>query len=95
MGRASRRLAVCEALFDAYQFGWDVEEVHHWCSDEQGDRFFRAVLFCGVSPCDPCIPGYFHVRFLPRRTKVDECYAIIDGCLIGQDPNARLGRRRR
>jgi hypothetical protein len=28
------------------------------------------------------------VRFLRGRPFVDECYATIDGCLIGRDPGA-------
>jgi hypothetical protein len=62
-----------------------VEEVHHWHSD--GDEYCRTVLFCGDSPGDPCRKGHFLVRFLPGRPIVDECYAMIDGCLVGHDPD--------
>jgi hypothetical protein len=89
-----RRLAISEAKFDAYHFGWKVEEVHHWHIEDQGNEFCRTVLFCGGSPGDPCVRGHFHVRFLPRRATVDECYAMIDGCLIGHDPDLAQTERR-
>jgi hypothetical protein len=84
---AKRRLAISEARFDAYQFGWEVEEVQHWHAEGQGDVYCRTVLFCGDSPGDPCVRGHFLVRFLPGKPIVDECYAMIDGCLIGHEPD--------
>jgi hypothetical protein len=84
---AKRRLAIAEAKFDTYEFGWEVEEVHHWHTDGGTDEYCRTVLLCGDSPGDPCLKGHFLVRFLPGRPIVDECYAMIDGCLIGQDPD--------
>jgi len=36
-------------------------------------------------PAPPCVRGHFLVRFLPNRPVVDECYAMIDGCLVGRD----------
>ena len=80
-----RRLAIAEAKFDSYDFGWAVEEVHHWHTDDGRAEYCRTVLFCGDSPGDPCLRGEFVVRFLPGRAIVDECYGMIDGCLIGQD----------
>ena len=91
---AKRRLAISEAKFDSYQFGWEVEEVHQWHVDAQGNEYCRTVLFCGDSPGDPCIRGYFAVRFLSGRTIVDECHAMIDGCLIGHDPDLALVLRK-
>ena len=82
---AQRRLAISEARFDTYDFGWEVEEVHHWHTAGQGDEYCRTVLFCGDAPGGPCVEGHFVVRFLPNRPIVDECYAMIDGCLIGHD----------
>jgi hypothetical protein len=87
-GLTERRLAIAEARFDEYEFGWDVEEVHHWHHDAAGDAFSRTVLFCGDAPGSACIRGEFVVRFLTGRPFVDECYAMIDGCLIGRDPGA-------
>ena len=81
-----RRLAVAEAKFDAYQFDWEVEEYHHWHTQDDSDIFCRTVLFCGEAPGAPCMKGIFVVRFQPRREVIDECYAMIDGCLIGNDP---------
>jgi len=93
---ARQRLAIAEARFDDYEFGWEVEEVHHWHQSGQGvgrgDTFCRTVLFCADGSTDgeggPCIRGEFVVRFLPNRPFVDECYAMIDGCLVGRDPGA-------
>lgn len=86
---AKRRLASAEARFDRYRFGWEVEEVHHWHLQGQGDEYCRTVLFCGDSPGAPCIRGHFLVRFVPGQVIVEECYAVIDGCLIGHDPESR------
>ncbi len=85
---AQRRLAIAEARFDGYQFGWEVEEAHHWHVDDSGDEYCRTVLFCGEAPGSPCVKGHFLVRFLPGRPIVEECHAMIDGCLVGQDPFA-------
>jgi hypothetical protein len=85
---AKQRRAIAEARFDDYQFGWDIEEAHHWHHDAQRDELRRTVLFCADSPGDPCVRGEFVVRFLTKRPFVDECYAVIDGCLVGQDPGA-------
>ncbi|WP_162917292.1 hypothetical protein [Dongia deserti] len=84
---ADRRLAIAEARFDAYQFSWEVEEVHHWHIDAGRNEYCRTVLLCGDSPGDPCVRGHFVVRFLPNRPIIDECYAMIDGCLVGYDPD--------
>ena len=84
---AKRRLAISEARFETYQFDWEVEETHHWRVEGQGDVYCRTVLFCGDAPGAACVRGHFLVRFLPNRQIVDECYAMIDGCLIGQDPD--------
>jgi hypothetical protein len=82
---AKRRLAISEARFDAYQFGWEVEEVAHWHVERQGDVYCRTVLFCGDAPGGSCVRGHFLVRFLPGRPIVDECYAMIDGCIVGYE----------
>lgn len=91
---AKRRLAISEAKFESYHFGWEVEEVHHWYVDGHRDEYCRTVLFCGDSPGDPCVRGHFLVRFLPGRAIIDECYAIIDGCLVGHDPDLALPLRK-
>jgi hypothetical protein len=91
---AKRRRAIAEAKFDSYHFDWEVEEVHHWHIDGRGDEYCRTVLFCGDSPGDSCVRGQFVVRFLPGRPIVDECYAMIDGCLVGQDPDLALPLRK-
>ena len=88
-----RRHAVAEARFANYQFGWDVEEVHHWHAGGE-DELCRTVLFCGEAPGSPCVRGHFYVRFQPGRATVEECYAMIDGCLVGTTP-VRLKARRR
>src|SRR5262245_8437168 len=82
---SGRCLAIAEARFEGYEFGWEVEEVHHWHQDAAGEVFYRTVLFCADAPGGPCTRGEFVVRFLPNRPFVDECYAMIDGCLVGQD----------
>lgn len=89
-----RRLALAEARFDAYEFDWEVEEVHHWHVEGQGDEYCRSVLFCGDAPGSPCRRGHFLVRFLPGRATVDECYAMIDGCLVGRDPELAQAMRK-
>lgn len=91
---AERRLAIAEARFDAYQFGWEVEEVQHWHLEGQGDAYCRTVMFCGVSPGDPCLRGHFLIRFLPGLAIVDECYAMIDGCLVGHEPHLAQALRK-
>src|SRR5262245_52588107 len=85
---AERRLAIAEARFDEYEFSWEVEEVHHWHHEAASDTFCRTVLFCADAPGSPCVRGEFVVHFLKGRPFVDECYAMIDGCLVGQDPGA-------
>lgn len=82
-----RRLAVSEARFDSYQFGWEVEEAHHWHLSGDANTLCRTVLFCADSPGGASIRGHFEVRFLPHRAIVDECHAMIDGCLVGHDPD--------
>src|SRR5262249_959063 len=82
---AQRRLAISEARFDTYDFGHEVEEVHHWHATGQGDEYCRTILFCGDAPGAPSVRGHFLVRFLPNRPVVDACDAMIDGCLIGRD----------
>jgi hypothetical protein len=91
---AKRRLAISEARFDSYHFDWEVEEALHWHVDSQRNEYCRTVLFCGDSPGDPCIRGHFLVRFLPGRAIVDECYAMIDGCLIGCEPDLAHAMRK-
>ncbi len=91
---AKRRLAISEAKFDAYHFGWEVGEVLDWYVEGQGDEYSRTVMFCGDSSGDPCIKGHFLVRFLSGRAVIDECYAMIDGCLIGQDPDLAQDMRK-
>ena len=82
---ARRRLAVSEARFENYRFGgWEVEEVHHWHSTGDRDVLCRTVLFCAEAPGGPCVRGHFYVRFRPGRAIVNECYGMIDGCLIGK-----------
>ena len=82
---AERRLAISEARFETYDFGFEVEEVHHWHTTGQGDEYCRTILFCGDAPGAPSVRGHFLVRFLPNRPVVDECHAMIDGCLVGRD----------
>ena len=92
-----RRLIIAEARFERYRFGaWEVEEAHHWHVALQGNELSRTVLFCADAPGGPCVSGHFIVRFHPERTTVDECYAMIDGCSIGNVSPAtpRKGRRR-
>lgn len=91
---AKRRLAISEARFESYDFDWEVEEVSHWQIDRQGDEYCRTVIFCGDSPGGPCIRGHFAVRFVPGRPIVEECHAMIDGCLIGHDPDLALPLRK-
>lgn len=79
-----RRLAICEGEFESYGFGaWVVEEAHHWHATGHRDEFCRTVLFCSEVPGGPCVRAHFFVRFCPGKTGIDECYAMIDGCLIG------------
>lgn len=82
---AQRRLAISEARFETYEFGWEVEEAQHWHATGHADEYCRTILFCGDAPGAPCVRGHFLVRFLPNRPVVDECYAMIDGCLVGHD----------
>jgi hypothetical protein len=89
-----RRRVVAEAKFADYQFGWEVEEVHHWHSAGGGDAFCRTVLFCGEAPGSPCVRGHFYVRFRRDRASIEECYAMIDGCLVGDGPVRANARRR-
>jgi hypothetical protein len=89
-----RRRAVAEARFTGYQFGWEVEEVHHWHAAGGEDELCRTVLFCGEAPGSPCVRGHFYVRFRPGRAVVAECYAMIEGCLIGSHPVRAKVRRR-
>jgi hypothetical protein len=79
-----RRLTKAEARFDAYEFGWEVEEIHHWHATGRDDVLCRTVLFRGESLCGPWLTGHFVVRFQPDRAAITECYAMIDGCLIGR-----------
>ena len=85
-----QRLLTCESRFERYRFGaWEVEEVHHWHFVAASDEFCRTVLFCADDPGGPCIKGHFIVRFRRGLTLVDECYAAIDGCYVGNDPKRR------
>ena len=91
-----QRLLICESRFERYRFGtWEVEEDHHWHFVAASDEFCRTVLFCADDPGGPCIKGHFIVRFRPGLTQVDECYAAIDGCYVGNDPIGRRRRRKR
>lgn len=90
-----RRHAAAEARFTTYQFGWEVEESHHWHAGGEHE-LCRTVLFCGEAPGSPCVRGHFYVRFDPGGTAIEECYAMIDGCLVGSSPTrARAKRPRR
>ena len=89
-----RRRAVADARFAGYQFGWEVEEVHHWHATGGQDEFCRTILWCGEAPGSPCVRGHFYVRFKPGRAAVAECYAMIDGCLVGSSLARAKARRR-
>jgi hypothetical protein len=78
-----RRRAAAEARFAGHQFGWEVEEVHHWHEAGSADEYCRTVLFCGEAPGSPCVRGHFYIRFEPGGAKVADSYAMIDGCLVG------------
>ncbi|HET6622010.1 MAG TPA: hypothetical protein VFG64_18875 [Dongiaceae bacterium] len=91
---AQRRLAISEARFETYEFGWEVEEAHHWQVAGQGDEYCRTVLFCGDTPGGPCLRGQFVVRFLRGRPIVDGCHAMIDGCLVGHDTDLAQAMRK-
>ncbi len=88
-----RRRTVAETRFARYRFGWEVEEVHHWHAAGEHE-LCRTVLFCGEAPGSPCVRGHFYVRFEPGRAAVEECHAMIDGCLVGSDPFGAKARRR-
>lgn len=90
------RRAAAEARFARHQFGWEVEEAHHWHEAGSANEFCRTVLFCGEAPGSPCVRGHFYIRFRPGRATVEECYAMIDGCLVGSSSvraRGNVGRR--
>jgi hypothetical protein len=89
-----RRRAAADASFADHYLDWEVEEVHHWHAAGSPDAYSRTVLFCGEAPGSPCLRGHFYVRFEPGGAKVEECYAMIDGCLIGRGAVRAKGKSR-
>jgi hypothetical protein len=91
---AKRRLPIAERLFDSYQFGsWDLEEISHWHMAKGGDVLCRSIMFCDAERGAPCIRGEFVVRFKTGSMLVDEHYATIDGCFVGEVSKATMRQR--
>jgi len=88
---AKRRLRIADRLFESYQFGsWDLEEISDWHVAKAGDVLCRSIMFCDAERGGPCIRGEFVVRFKTGRARVDEHYATIDGCFVGEVGKAAM-----
>lgn len=88
---AMRRLRTAERLFESYQFGgWDLEEVSHWHA--VGNELCRSIMYCDAERGAPCIRGEFVVRFKSGSAAVDEHYATVDGCFVGEATRAAMRR---
>jgi hypothetical protein len=91
---AKPRLRIAEHLFDSYQFGsWDLEDISHWHGSKAGDVLSRTIMFCDAERGGPCIRGEFVVRFKTGSALVDEHYATLDGCFVGEVARAAMRER--